>query len=73
MLGQRRWSFQVANYTCTDCGVMLDAVDEGQTELCPICDKPMTINTGNFYKNFGGAGVAMMTEPPAADQPGDKG
>ncbi len=60
----------MANYTCKDCGMMLDADDEGQTELCPICDKPMEINTGNVFKNFGGGGVAAMgTEgggaPPA--------
>ena len=55
----------MANYTCDDCGMMVDAVDEGQTELCPICDQPMKVNTGNFYKNFGGAGVASMRDVPA--------
>ena len=48
----------MANYTCDDCGIMLDAVDEGQTEECPRCGKEMAINTGSVLKNFGGAGVA---------------
>jgi DNA-directed RNA polymerase subunit RPC12/RpoP len=50
----------VANYKCDDCGIMLDAVDEGQTEECPRCGKEMVINTGSILKNFGGAGVAGM-------------
>lgn len=52
----------MANYQCVDCGMMLDAVDEGQTEECPVCSKPMAINTGSVLKNFGGAGVAGMRE-----------
>lgn len=50
----------MANYKCDDCGIMLDAVDEGQTEECPRCGKEMVINTGGILKNFGGAGVAGM-------------
>lgn len=53
----------MANYTCSDCGMMLDAVDEGQTEPCPKCGKDMTINTGSVLKNFGGAGVAGLGRP----------
>jgi DNA-directed RNA polymerase subunit RPC12/RpoP len=50
----------LANYKCDDCGIMLDAADEGQTEECPRCGKEMVINTGSILKNFGGAGVAGM-------------
>ncbi|MGQ0680436.1 MAG: hypothetical protein ACT4OM_12415 [Actinomycetota bacterium] len=50
----------MANYKCDDCGIMLDAVDDGQVEQCPVCDRPMNINTGSVLKNFGGAGVAGM-------------
>jgi hypothetical protein len=62
----------VANYTCSDCGMMLDAVDDGQTELCPVCDQPMTINTENVYKNFGGAGVATMGTEGGGPPPPNK-
>lgn len=50
----------MANYTCEECGMMLDAVDQGQSEPCPKCGKDMVINTGSVLKNFGGAGVAGM-------------
>lgn len=33
----------MASYRCPDgmCGVVMDAEDEGQTELCPRCDLEM--------------------------------
>jgi hypothetical protein len=64
----------VANYTCNDCGIMVDAVnEEGEEELCPVCDKPMRINTGNVYRNFGGGGVASMGAEGGGPPPVAKG
>ena len=60
----------MANYTCNDCGMMMDAVDEGQTEECPVCGKPMAVNTGSVLKNFGGAGMATLgAEMPKEEKP----
>lgn len=31
----------MANWRCPDCGVVLDATEEGKTETCPFCGLDM--------------------------------
>ncbi len=58
----------MANYVCNDCGIMLDAIDEGQVEECVRCGKPMSVNTGNVHKNFGGTGIQTLGAGTSAEE-----
>ncbi len=31
----------MADWQCRDCGLVLDAEDEGQSEPCPLCGRDM--------------------------------
>lgn len=61
----------MANWNCEDCGVMMDADDEGEPEACPRCGKDMVNFAGAALKNLCGGGVSGMTEGSA--QPASQG
>lgn len=52
----------MANWNCDACGVMMNADDEGEAELCPRCGKPMVTFTGAALKNLCGGGVTGMQQ-----------
>ncbi|MEX2586757.1 MAG: hypothetical protein WD602_02015 [Actinomycetota bacterium] len=61
----------MANYNCEECGVMMDADDEGEPELCPRCGKQMSTFSGAALKNLCGGGVSGMK--PGSNQPASQG
>lgn len=38
---QQKKVIAVADWQCTECHLVLDAEDEGQTESCPLCGREM--------------------------------
>lgn len=61
----------MANWSCDDCGVMMDADDEGEPEPCPRCGKDMIAFSGAALKNLCGGGVSGMH--PGSSQPASQG
>jgi hypothetical protein len=61
----------MANWSCDDCGVMMDADDEGEPEPCPRCGKEMVTFSGAALKNLCGGGVSGMH--PGSSQPASQG
>jgi hypothetical protein len=61
----------MANWSCDDCGMMMDADDDGQAEPCPRCGKNMVTFEGAALKNLCGGGVSGME--PGSSQPASQG